>query len=348
VLKIRERRVLSRDVRWLKGTAGASEADVLRAFVALYYAGSESVPATLIAEAADGERELLESYLSRQAEAPVRVRPPRGTGEQALARMARRNAAFLLAREKGEGTKGLEGSAGEEVLDLQRALGLPALPRRIRCFDVSNLFGTHVVASMVTFLDGAALKSEYRRYRIRAVAGQDDFASMAEVVSRHAGRVAINDLSAADLLVIDGGVGQLESARRAAVGTPLETVPIVALAKRLEEIVIPGRRDPLRLSRRAPALKLLMRVRDEAHRFAIGYHRTLRGRAASESALDQVKGLGPKKKALLLERFGSVKRLRKEPVDTIASVPGIGKVMAERILETVGAGAEAGSQGGIS
>jgi excinuclease ABC subunit C len=348
VLKIRERRVLSRDVRWLKGTAGASEADVLRAFVALYYAGSEGVPATLIAEAADGERELLESYLSRQAEAPVRVRPPRGTGEQALARMARRNAAFLLAREKGEGTKGLEGSAGEEVLDLQRALGLPALPRRIRCFDVSNLFGTHVVASMVTFLDGAALKSEYRRYRIRAVAGQDDFASMAEVVSRHAGRVAINDLSAADLLVIDGGVGQLESARRAAVGTPLETVPIVALAKRLEEIVIPGRRDPLRLSRRAPALKLLMRVRDEAHRFAIGYHRTLRGRAASESALDQVKGLGPKKKALLLERFGSVKRLRKEPVDTIASVPGIGKVMAERILETVGAGAEAGSQGGIS
>lgn len=344
VLKIRERRVLSRDVRWLKGTAGADEADLLRSFVALYYAGSESVPSTLIAEAADGDRELLESYLSRRAEAPVRVRRPRGTGEQALARMARRNAAFLLVREKGEGTKGIEGVAGDEALDLQKALGLPALPRRIRCFDVSNLFGTHVVASMVTFLDGAPLKSEYRRYRIRAVTGQDDFASMAEVVSRHAGRVAINDLSAADLILIDGGLGQLESARRAVAGTPLETVPIVALAKRLEEIVIPGRREPLRLSRRAPALKLLMRVRDEAHRFAIGYHRTLRGRAASESALDRVKGLGPKRRALLLERFGSVTRLRRSPVETIASVPGIGKVMAERILETVGAG----SQGGVS
>ncbi|HTM01084.1 MAG TPA: excinuclease ABC subunit UvrC [Candidatus Omnitrophota bacterium] len=343
VLKIRERRVLSRDVRWLKGTAGADDADLLRSFVALYYAGSESVPSTLIAEAADGDRELLESYLARRADAPVRVRPPRGTGEQALARMARRNAAFLLAKEKGEATKGLEGASGEEALDLQRALGLPAMPRRIRCFDVSNLFGTHVVASMVTFLDGAPYKSEYRRYRIRAVAGQDDFASMAEVVARHAQRVAIQDLSAADLIVIDGGVGQLESARRAASGTPLETVPIVGLAKRLEEIVVPGRRDSLRLSRRAPGLKLLMRVRDEAHRFAVTYHRTLRGRAASESALDQVKGLGPKRRAMLLARFGSVTRLRNEPIETIASVPGIGKRMAERILETVGAGSEGGS-----
>jgi len=344
VLKVRERRVLSRDVRWLKGTGNVDDGELLSAFVALYYAGSESIPSVVMAECGDEERDLLESYLSRRAEAPVRVRSPRGAGERALARMARRNAAFLLAKEKGEGTKGLEGSGGEEVLDLQRSLGLPALPRRIRCFDVSNLFGTHVVASMVTFLDGASYKSEYRRYRIRAVAGQDDFASMAEVVGRHAARVAVNDLSAADLIVIDGGVGQLESARRAAVGTPLETVPIVALAKRLEEIVIPGRRDPLRLPRRAPALKLLMRVRDEAHRFAVSYHRTLRGRAASESALDNVKGLGPTRRKRLLERFGSVTRIQREPVETIASVPGIGRRMAERILETVGAGS--GDSGG--
>lgn len=342
VLKVRERRVLSRDVRWLKGTNGADDAEILRSFVALYYAGTEAVPSCVIAEAPEEDRELLESFLARRAEAPVRVRAPRGQGERALARMARRNAAFLLAKEKGEATRGLEGTGGEEVLDLQRALGLPMLPRRIRCFDVSNLFGTHVVASMVTFLDGAPLKSEYRRYRIRAVAGQDDFASMAEVVARHAGRVAVQDLSAADLIVVDGGVGQLESARRAASGTPLETVPFVALAKRLEEIVIPGRRDPLRLSRRAPALKLLMRIRDEAHRFAVGYHRQVRGKAASESALDRVPGLGPKRRAKLLERFGSVTRIRREPVETIASVPGIGKRMAERILETVAAGSEEG------
>jgi excinuclease ABC subunit C len=341
LLQIRERRVLARDVRWLKGTRDATPEEILRAFVTLYYAGSASVPATIITETADGERELLEDFLSRRAEAPVRIRPPRGSSEQALVRMARRNAAFLLGKEKGEGARGLEGAAGEEMLDLQRQLGLSSLPRRVRCFDVSNLFGTHVVASMVTFLDGAPYKSEYRRYRIRAVAGQDDFAAMAEAVGRHAARVAEGELAAADLVLIDGGVGQLESARRAAAGTPLESSAFVALAKRLEEIVIPGRREPLRLSRRAPALKLLMRVRDEAHRFAVGYHRTLRGRAARASALDTIPGLGPKRRALLLERFGSIARMKREPIETIASVPGIGRRMAERILETVGTKGEA-------
>jgi excinuclease ABC subunit C len=336
LLQIRERRVLARDMRWLKGTRDASPEEILRAFVTLYYAGSASVPATIITESADGERELLEDFLSRRAEAPVRIRAPRGSSEQALVRMARRNAAFLLGKEKGEGARGLEGAAGEEMLDLQRELGLSYVPRRIRCFDVSNLFGTHVVASMVTFLDGAPYKSEYRRYRIRAVAGQDDFAAMAEAVGRHAARVAEGELAAADLVLIDGGVGQLESARRAAAGTPLESSAFVALAKRLEEIVIPGRREPLRLSRRAPALKLLMRVRDEAHRFAVGYHRVLRGRAASASELDSIPGLGPKRRALLLERFGSIARMKREPVETIAAVPGIGRRMAERILETVG------------
>ena len=347
VLQIRERRVLSRDLRWLKGTREVDAAEILRSFVALYYAGVQTVPATVMAEVEEEDRELLESYLSRRAEGPVRVRPPRGPAEQALARMARRNAAFLLAKGKGDGAKGLEGAAGEEVLDLQRSLGLAALPRRIRCFDVSNLFGTHVVASMVTFLDGTPFKSEYRRYRIRAVEGQDDFASMAEAVGRHAARVAGGELPAADLVLIDGGVGQLEAARSAAANTPLAAVPFVALAKRFEEIVIPGRREPLRLSRRAPALKLLMRVRDEAHRFAVGYHRAVRGRAAKVSALDQVPGLGPKRRALLLNRFGSVTRLKREPVESIAAVPGIGRRMAERILETVASreGAEGGGAG---
>jgi excinuclease ABC subunit C len=345
VLQVRERRVLSRDIRWLKGTRDADPAEILSAFVALYYAGTQAIPSTVVAEPVEGDRELLESFLSRRAEGPVRVRAPRGAAEQALARMARRNAAFLLAKEKGDGAKGLEGAAGEEVVELQRALGLSALPRRIRCFDVSNLFGTYVVASMVSFLDGAPLKSEYRRFRIRAVDGQDDFAAMAEAVGRHAARVASGGLSVADLVVIDGGVGQLESARRAAMGTPLEAAPFVALAKRLEEIVLPGRREPLRLSRREPALKLLMRVRDEAHRFAVGYHRAVRGRGANESALDRISGLGPKRRALLLERFGSVTRIAREPIDSLASVPGIGRRMAERILETVGSGAE--SEGGV-
>jgi excinuclease ABC subunit C len=189
---------------------------------------------------------------------------------------------------------------------------------------------------MVTFVDGQPAKSEYRRYRIRTVDGQDDFASIAEAVARHAVRVREGDLLAADLVLIDGGLGQLHAASHAAAGSPLATVPFVGLAKRLEEIVRIGA-EPLQLSRRSPALKLLQRIRDEAHRFAITYHRSLRGRAARTSTLEGVPGLGPKRRALLLRQFGSVARLKRQPLGTIAAVPGIGERMAARILEVVGA-----------
>jgi excinuclease ABC subunit C len=188
---------------------------------------------------------------------------------------------------------------------------------------------------MVTFRDGAPFKGEYRRFRIATVAGQDDFASMAEAVGRHAARVAEGEIEPADLIVIDGGVGQLAAARGAARGTPLESIPFVGLAKRLEEIFIPGRPDSLVLPRRSPAVKLLMRIRDEAHRFAVGYHRTLRTKAARESALDRVPGLGPKRRALLLQTFGSLERIRRQPADALAAVPGIGLRMAERILRAI-------------
>jgi excinuclease ABC subunit C len=262
------------------------------------------------------------------------VRPPRDAAERALVRLARRNAALQLLREEGA-RGGRPGGITDEALDLQRALGLSSPPRRIRCFDISTLFGRDSVASMVTFLDGRPQKAEYRRFRIRAVPGQDDFASMEEVVRRHAERVTRGEYEPADLLLIDGGPGQLTAARRAVQGSPLEAVPAVGLMKRLEEISLPGAREPLRLPRRSPGLKLLQRVRDEAHRFAIEYHRTLRGRRVRSSLLEQVPGLGPKRRALLLRRFGSVERLRREPVEAIAAVPGIGPRMAERILERV-------------
>jgi excinuclease ABC subunit C len=336
VFKIRERRVVARDLRWLRGAGKSSEADLLRAFVTLYYTEAESIPETLVVEIEPTECELLEPFLSRNAAGPVRLRQPRDATERALLRTARRNAAHLVSRgQEEERVRGIEGSAADEAVELQRALGLDQLPRRIRCFDVSQLFGTHVVASMVTFLDGRPFKSEYRRYRIRTVDGQDDFASIAEAVRRHAARVGGGELAAAELLLIDGGVGQVHAAETALVDTPLATVPVVGLAKRLEEVVRLGA-PPLRLSRRSPALKLLQRVRDEAHRFAVSYHRMLRGKAARDSALEQVPGLGPKRRALLLRRFGSVERLRQQPADAIAAVPGIGARMAERILDAMG------------
>ncbi len=340
VLKIRDRSVVARDVRWLRGTGSASDGAVAGAFVGLYYAPDDAIPETLVVESDPGEtpeeRELLESFLSRSAATPVRIRAPRDLAERTLARSARRNAAMLLARARGDAPDGLSGVVGEESLALQRALSLARPPRRLRCFDVSNLQGTFVVASMVTFLDGRAAKSEYRRFRMRTVEGQDDFASIAEAVRRHAARVAEGALPAADLYVIDGGAGQLNAARAAAAGTPIETVPFVGLAKRLEEIVRPSG-APLRLSRRAPELRLLQRLRDEAHRFAITYHRALRGRGAKESVLDAVPGLGPRRRALLLARFGSVARIRREPAEALAEVPGIGRAMAIRIQEALAA-----------
>ena len=342
VLQVRERRVLSRDVRWLKGAGEADDGALLRAFLPLYYDRADAMPATVVAEGTLPERDLLEGALSRRSGSPVKLRAPRGATELALARMARRNAALLLAKERGEGSRGLVGSAGEEALDLGRSLGLGAAPRRIRCIDVSNLFGTFVVASLVTFLDGKPHKAEYRRFRIRAVEGQDDFASIAETVRRHAARVDAGGEAAADLYVIDGGVGQLAAAQSAALGTRLAGVPFIGLAKRLEEIVLPGGRTPLRLSKSTPALRLLMRIRDEAHRFAVAYHRTLRGGAATASALDRVPGLGPKRRAVLLERFGSPSRLRRQPVEAIAALPGIGPRLAARILSTLETPAGAG------
>ena len=340
VLKVRERRVTAKDVRWLRGTSGKGEGELLHAFVTLYYTEAESIPEALVVETDPAECELLVSYLERNAGGPVRVRQPRDGTERALLRTARRNAGMLVSRAREESGKGLEGRAADEALELQRALGLDRLPRRIRCFDVSQLFGTDVVASMVTFVDGRPMKNEYRHYKIRTVEGQDDFASIAETVRRHAARVVEGDMDPADLVIIDGGVGQLQAALVAAQGSPLEAVPFIGLAKRLEEIVRPGA-PGLRLSRRSSALKLLQRVRDEAHRFAITYHRALRATRVRRTELEKVPGLGPKRQAILLRKFGSVERLKQQPVDAIAAVPGIGERMAARILEVVGAPGEA-------
>jgi len=338
IFKVRERRVLSRDVRWLSGAGNTDEAELLRAFLTLYYSRAEQVPGCVLVEVEPEETKLLEEVLSASSGVAVRVRTPRGTAERALVRTARRNASLLLGREsdEGEDSRPLRANEFEEALELQRELGLAHLPRRIRCFDVSTIQGRHTVASMVTFRDGTPFKGEYRRFRIASVPGQDDFASMAEAVGRHAARVQEGDIEPADLIVIDGGVGQLTAARGAARGTPLEGVAFVGLAKRLEEIFVPGRRDSLVLPRRSPAVKLLMRIRDEAHRFAIGYHRLVRAKAARASALDGIPGLGPKRRALLLQRFGSLERMRRQPADALAAVPGIGLRMAQRILREIG------------
>jgi len=248
-----------------------------------------------------------------------------------------------------------------DVRALADALQLPQLPRVMECFDISNISTTHVVASMVSFRDGLPDKNNYRRYRIRTVEGQDDFASMAEVVRRRYSRILLQARNAnpdaaefsqenpadalarlachpaptlvrlPDLIIVDGGKGQLSSACRELQRLGLHDLPIIGLAKEFEEIYRPGRALPLRLPEDSGALRLLQRIRDEAHRFANTYHQLLMKKRIGESILDDCPGVSQNRKNLLLRRFGSVQRLRKTSVEEIASTEGIGQKLAEEL-----------------
>jgi excinuclease ABC subunit C len=264
--------------------------------------------------------------------------------------------------------------------ELQEALGLPEAPLRIECYDISNLQGTEVVASMVVFEDGLARKSEYRRFVIRSVDGQNDVAAMHEVITRRFrrlldDRVRHPDLEvggsdtqgvggaeggptdtlagpllvdpdtgrarkfsyAPGLVVVDGGPPQVAAAQRALDELGIDDVPVCGLAKRLEEVWLPGQEDPVILPRSSEALFLLQRLRDEAHRFAITHHRSRRSKSMVESALDDVPGLGEVRRRALLKRFGSLRKIRAAAVEDIAAVPGIGTRTAEAIVTALGA-----------
>lgn len=219
--------------------------------------------------------------------------------------------------------------------ELQRLIGLPAEPTLIEGFDISNLFGTHSVASLVAAVDGLPDRRLYRRFRIRTVQGADDPRSMAEVIGRRYARQRDEGRPLPGLIMIDGGVTQLRAAREALAALGLGHLPSVGLAKQLEEIVVDDGRDSLLLPRDSDALRVLIRLRDEAHRFAIDYHRRLRNRLIRESALDEIPGIGPAKKAALLKRFGSVYRLARAALDEVESVPGIDRTLAEAVLRAV-------------
>jgi excinuclease ABC subunit C len=218
-----------------------------------------------------------------------------------------------------------------EMAELQRALSLPSLPRHIEGFDISNISGTLSVASAVCFHDGKPHKDHYRHYRIKTVEGSDDFASMAEVVGRRCGRVQAEGGGLPDLVMVDGGAGQLAAALRALDALELRAVPVIGLAKRQEEIYLRSQSEPIRLDRASPALHLIQRLRDEAHRFANAYHQKLRKRRIQESVLDEFPGLGEKRKQALLRHFGSIQRLRQADTAEIVAVRGIGVKMAEAL-----------------
>ncbi len=220
-----------------------------------------------------------------------------------------------------------------EMQELQRVLKLGAHPSHIEGFDISNISGTLSVASTVCFRDGKPHKDHYRRYQIKTVEGSDDFASMAEVVSRRYARVRAEGGQLPDLVMVDGGKGQLMAALKALWQLDIRDLPVIGLAKQMEEIYAPGQPLPIQLPRNSPALHLIQRLRDEAHRFANAYHQKLRKRRIKESVLDEVPGLGEKRKLALLQHFGSIQRLRQASVEEIGSVSGIGPKMAAMLKE---------------
>ena len=229
-------------------------------------------------------------------------------------------------------------SFGEEsVKDLQKALGIEKEPKVIEAFDISNISGQFAVASMVCFRDGRPARKSYRRFRIRDVHQIDDFAMMNEVVKRHYSRKLSENRKDTDLIMVDGGKGQLSAALSGLISIKYPPTPILGLAKRNEEIFLPNRTDPLILDRSSPALKLLQAVRDEAHRFAISYHRELREKRIEESALDEITGIGQNRKIQILKEFGSIDSLKKASAGQIAErIPGIGIKLAEMIKEKIG------------
>jgi excinuclease ABC subunit C len=280
-------------------------------------------------------RQVLAEALASRRGGPVELRAPERGEKRRILELASRNAQLALEEDKLKAERRRERRA--EALDgLQRVLGLDAVPLRIECFDISNLQGTHTVASMVVFEGAVPKRSDYRRFRIRTVEGADDYASMSEVLSRRFARwERQSDLSPHDpqhdrsfaalpnLIVIDGGKGQLAAGIEALQGWSARGVAVISLAKRLEEVFTPGRSQPLVLPHDTPELQLLQRVRDEAHRFAITHHRARRDRAMTASVLDELPGIGPARKRALIEHFGSPAAVVAAGVDELQAVPGV-------------------------
>jgi excinuclease ABC subunit C len=330
ILRIRDGRLIAREQRFLEHVEHAPEDQVLSAFLVGYYLPLDQRAARVVLPYAPADLEPLRE-LAPGAEFLV---PQRGTNAK-LAELADQNARHLLDSFKIEAFD-IDERAADPVFALGRDLGLAVVPRALVCIDISTNQGRDTVGSLVWFEGGRPRKAEYRRYKIKGIAQQDDYAAMHEVVTRFLRRRLEETKPLPDLMVIDGGKGQLGAALDAARGAGLERLPIVSLAKRDEEVFLPNQPDPLRLSRRSPSLKLLQRARDEAHRFAVSYSRKRRSQRTITSELLRIPGIGPSRRRALLERFGSLAGVKTATPGEIAALPGFSTRLAERILEGLG------------
>ncbi len=332
VLKVRGGKLLGSEHRMLRNNLMEPPEDVLNAFLGHTYLGEREYPPTVFLSHRVEDAALYESWLGEKAGRKVRFHVPARGDKLRLVRMAERNS-HLLLEEVVMRREQARQRVPEALLELQKTLGLKRLPRLIVCFDISTIQGSHAVAGMSCVRNGKPLKSGYRKFRIRYRGGQDDFAMMKEAVGRYFSRVAAGGQECPQLVVIDGGKGQLGAAVEAIGQTGLELPPLVALAKRDEELYLPGNPEPFGLSKRSEALRMLIRARDEAHRFAVEYHRKLRKKSTLESRLNSIAGVGPARARALLEEFGSPAEVARAPVERLAEVKGFSVALARKVSE---------------
>ena len=333
VFSVREGKVVGREGYLVHRVAEPER--FLSSAIQQYYADPQRyLPREILVPVEIPDRGLLEEWLSARRGTQVRIRIPQRGEKVRLLEMVVRNARLAFDLEWRHPR-----TQSEEILrGLQDLLQLEVEPRRIECFDISNIQGSDVVASMVVFEDGLSKKSDYRKFRIKGIGGTpDDFASMREVVGRRYRRLLEEGKELPDLVLIDGGKGQLSAATEALAELGLGDQPVASLAKREELIFVPGRDEPVALPRSSPVLQFVQRVRDEAHRFAIGFHRQTRSKRTLSSELDEIPGIGPIKRRKLLSRFGSLRGVRGASIEELTSA--VGRTTAERIRAWLDRGA---------
>ncbi len=336
VFFIRGGKLLGKEHFVLEGVSDEKPGKIITTFVEQFYNASADIPAGILLQTEPEDKALIEGWLQSKIGHRVKLTVPRRGTKKQLVEMVAGNASEMLEQLqlKWLADSGKTGAALEEI---KIRLSLPGMPKRIECYDISNIHGTSAVGSMVVFEDGQPRSSHYRRFKIKTVSGIDDYAMMREVLRRRFGHGTQSTGESwgviPDLILIDGGRGHLNTVLQLMHEMGIDSVPLSSIAKENEEVFIPNATDPIILPRNSQGLYLLQRIRDEAHRFAISYHTRVRRKAAFASPLDQVPGIGPKRKKALIKKFGSIKGIKAASSDELASIPGMTESLAERLKD---------------
>jgi excinuclease ABC subunit C len=331
-LQIREGILIGRQNFHLAAFKESEDKEILSTFLRQYYMHSAVVPPEIILPTQIEDQEMIQGWLASKKEGRVRFLIPQRGEKVKLLEMATYNAQLSLDElmlQRSEAKK----KVPQVIKSLEKDLYLSVPPRKIAAFDISNLGPSDAVGSLVFFEDGHPKKSQYRRFKIKTVEGQDDFAMMGEVVKRHFARLTEEKKEFPDLVLVDGGKGQLSSTVETLNTLGIKNQNVIALAKRLDEVFLPGKSDSLMIPKSSASLKLLQRIRNEAHRFAVEYHRKLRKKRTITSELDQIPGIGPARRKILLSHFGSVEKIKQADLEALQKTKGIDKKVAENIYK---------------